>query len=651
MVETLGLFPAKMSNLTAIVLDKELDAALRLMASTELVHFSDVKESQKPHLKALQPVEASEHYYYLANLLTRITTLINDMKINRGGKAKTQDKLTIPKVPDETFFQKIETQLKAIEDDFNDLTKKFEAVEASKDKEDKKTKKTIKKELEVYAKEKRLTLLGWEEVISREHHLEETKTFFGKTHRTYVLNGWVPTKKVKHFVKTIEEHKKLNIALDIHKHTDKPHGGHYPADVGPLEGEVASEEPGAPPTKQTNSRWVRSFQILTNAFGDSSHNEIDPTWFMALSLPIFFGLMFGDIGHGLLFFLFALLGFIAKRRNIDAGEMINYFIQGSGMLMVLGLTSVFFGVLYGEFLGIDISGLMINGVYVYQGLKYSPFGQTTAGFLVNLFRFFDFEGGINWFLDPHSPYNLWILGDPHAHPTPIWFSAFEMPEHLPPTIASPTWILFVLSIMIGFIHLSIAIGLDAVNKIRHRDWRHAIFGSIIWLAFLWGLAYMIFNYGINFMSWPLIEMVLFLILPAVIMLVGGIVVFGFMTGFMEGIEKFIESISNTISYSRILALNMAHAGFAKTFLFIGGVAAAEVNTILLQLEVGGFSFLLSLIAMLLIGTIFVLLMEGLLSFIHSLRLMWVEAYLKFYAGTGYQYAPLTVPAKWTITGT
>ncbi len=640
------MLPAKMSCLTAVVIDTEMDAALRFIASTGVVHFADVKESQKKHLKSLTPVEASERYYYLSNLQSRITSLIAEMNINRGGKVK--DPLEVPAIPDETHFQKMEITLKAIEDDYNDLTQRLTTAEA---KEDKKAAKAVKKEIKAFGEEHRFDLLGSEELVLREHKLEETKTLFGKTKRTYIMYGWIPTNKVKKFTKTIEEQKALSIALTILEHTDKPEHGHYPGDTGPLEGAIEPEESTAPPTKQTNPSWLRSFQNLTNAFGFPNHTEIDPVWFMALGFPIIFGLMFGDIGHGILLFLFASLGFIAKRRKVDAGEMVNYFIQGSGMIMVIALASIFFGVLYGEFMGIDITGLQLNGVYVYQALKYSPFGEGMKNGLLALFQFFDFDGGVNWFLDPLSPYNAWILDPAHGHTTPIWFSAFEMPEHLPATVASPTWILFVLSIMIGFIHLSIAIGFSAINKLRHRDLKHAIFGPIIWLFFLWGLAYMIFQFGINFMMWPIVEMVLFLILPAIIMFVGGMVFFGFMDGFMEGLEHLIESISNTISYSRILALNMAHAGFAKTFLFLGGIVAAEINTIIYQLSTGGIMTLVMFVAMLILGTVFVLLMEGLLSFIHTLRLHWVEAFLKFYAGTGYDYQPLRFRENWIITST
>ena len=157
---------------------------------------------------------------------------------------------------------------------------------------------------------------------------------------------------------------------------------------------------------------------------------------------------------------------------------------------------------------------------------------------------------------------------------------------------------------------------------------------------------LVFTQELNFQLWPLTDMLILIILPLLIMIFGGIIIYGFMEGFMEGLEKLIASISNTISYARILALNMAHAGFAKTFLFLGGVTITTIGGVLAQLANGTLSPIM-LAIMLLVGTIFVLLMEGLLSFIHSLRLHWVEAYLKFYAGTGYKFEPLKMPSDWT----
>jgi V/A-type H+-transporting ATPase subunit I len=343
-----------------------------------------------------------------------------------------------------------------------------------------------------------------------------------------------------------------------------------------------------------------------------------------------FGLMFGDLGHGLLLFFFALLGMIGRRRGMDLGELGNYFLKGSGLIATCALFSIFFGLLYGEFFGFSI----IHTAF-YQGIRVSSFGITMRSFLFSLFRFFDFDAGVTYI----------VTSDASGHDTPIWFSAFESTEE--------TWVLFVLSIMIGVIHLSIAIFLDLVNKIRRHEWKHAAFGPLVWLWFFFGLATLLFTKGINFMSWfdwrdptqpnmfgsALGDVTILFIGPLIAMIGGGMLASGFMAGFMEGLEHFIASISNTISYARILALSMAHAGFSKTFLIMAGIAEPIWGVIP--------SNLLSFLLVMMIGTIFILLMEGLLTFIHTTRLHWVEAYLKFYAGDGHRYEPLTLAAKWT----
>ena len=52
----------------------------------------------------------------------------------------------------------------------------------------------------------------------------------------------------------------------------------------------------------------RPFEMITKMYGTPTYSEIDPTPFIAITFPILFGLMFGDIGHGLTLMISGLLG-------------------------------------------------------------------------------------------------------------------------------------------------------------------------------------------------------------------------------------------------------------------------------------------------------------------------------------------------------
>jgi V/A-type H+-transporting ATPase subunit I len=619
--------PAKMKKFTAVVLDTELDSTLRTFARLGVVHVVDVKNRAKELEAPLSPVEASPRFYHLSNLLTRVTALITGMKVPRGGKAKTKDRLEVPEIPDESYLTGLEGKVKVVEDEFDELSRNLKAAQESGDKSTRKAaRKAAKKAIKALAAERRSQLLAWEELLQREHALEKTKILLGKTQRTYVVAGWIPAKRAKRFNEAVSQECHNAVALEITDYHEPKHHG----EAGTAE--VESHE--QPPTKLTNPRFLGAYENLTTAFGVPNHRELDPTFFMALGFPIMFGLMFGDLGHGLLLFFFALLGMIGRRRGMDLGELGNYFLKGSGLIAMCAVFSIFFGLLYGEFFGFSI----IHTAF-YQGMRISTFGVVMRGFLFNLFRFFDFDAGITYI----------ATSDASGHDTPIWFSAFESTEE--------TWVLFVLSIIIGVIHLSIAISLDLVNKIRRHEWKHALFGPLVWLWFFFGLATLLFTKSINFMNWfswndptqpnifgsAMADVTILFIGPLIAMIGGGMLASGFMAGFMEGLEHFIASISNTISYARILALSMAHAGFGKTFLIMAGIEEPIWGTIP--------GNLITFLLIMMIGTIFILLMEGLLTFIHTTRLHWVEAYLKFYAGDGYRYEPLTLAAKWTATST
>ena len=94
-----------------------------------------------------------------------------------------------------------------------------------------------------------------------------------------------------------------------------------------------------PPTKLTNTWFTRPFQVFVEMYGMPTYGDIDPTTFMAITYTLLFGIMFGDVGQGL---LVALIGFLlGKFKNWSLGPI----------LVRVGFSGAFFGLLYGEIFG------------------------------------------------------------------------------------------------------------------------------------------------------------------------------------------------------------------------------------------------------------------------------------------------------------
>ena len=55
------------------------------------------------------------------------------------------------------------------------------------------------------------------------------------------------------------------------------------------------------PTLLTNKKYIRTFEVITETQGIPRTDEVNPTPIIAFVWPLFFGLMFADLGHGLLF--------------------------------------------------------------------------------------------------------------------------------------------------------------------------------------------------------------------------------------------------------------------------------------------------------------------------------------------------------------
>src|SRR3989475_8043306 len=83
-----------------------------------------------------------------------------------------------------------------------------------------------------------------------------------------------------------------------------------------------------PPSLVKTPGWTRPLQSIVDNFGIPSYSETNPTPFMILTLPLIYGLMFGDIGEGLLFLAFRFFLLYVKSSKGKVFEIGQLFVNG-----------------------------------------------------------------------------------------------------------------------------------------------------------------------------------------------------------------------------------------------------------------------------------------------------------------------------------
>lgn len=326
------------------------------------------------------------------------------------------------------------------------------------------------------------------------------------------------------------------------------------------------------PTKLANPFFLRPFAGLVTNFGIPGYSDIDPTPFASIAFLAMFGIMFADVGHGGVFLLLGLFGALYPSSQLKPIRNMSVF------LACCGGASIIFGFVFGNI-----------------------FGK---------------EGLIE----------------------PLWFSL----EHMENSDAVSSMLGFGIFFGVGI--LSLGILLNIAQSFMKRNFRDAFLGKwgIFSILFYWAMAllvYLIFTK--RQVSWDkilLVVAVLFL-LPIILRepvsrLMGkkgeheeeeaeGIIVAGF-----HIYEMFMSYLANTLSYIRIAAFNMSHAG-----LMMASYKLTE--------QLGGGNFLLSLPSNIM-ANVFVMMLEGLIVAIQCMRLEYYEFFSKFFTGEGIEYKPMKI---------
>ena len=457
--------------------------------------------------------------------------------------------------------------------EFPQIPNEAYSLAESKIKELTEKQKTISKELSSITKKIRGDVLTMHENALVAKEVLETLRKPGGTKNFAVIQGYIPKKMEKKFKEVTSQWTSITE-------------------------EVKDKDTLAElPVYLDNPRWVKTFEVITNSQGIPKKGEFDPTWMVALMWPIFYGLMFADVGHGLLLMGLGLLFKFKGQGNLSRWGMLLAISGGAGALA---------GVFQGEVFGFHL--------------------EHFVGFEMLLH-----EGG-----PLHSI--SWLIGS---------ISVAQL------TFDQVIMILKV-SLFIGVIHLGWAFLLRIRNYAKKKDKNTLIFEAIpnlfMWLG-VFGVMMGAIGSGYDVMNmyskihteavpwvsvlvgewavvWIVVRVSVILILACVVlMIIGGIkhnkkhpedggdmvsVIMEVLLG------KTIECLAHSISYARIGIMLLVHAALLLTvnqaFESLGGLSSPMAMVLIIGGQIG------------------IMMIEGLIVYIQSLRLHLYEFFTKWYDG-------------------
>ena len=441
--------------------------------------------------------------------------------------------------------------------------------------------KSLTKEIQSLTKKKRAEILAIHEKAFVTKEILESLRKPGGTKSFSIIQGYIPAKMESQFKDATGEW--MSVVENIN------------------DAKLSAQAP----VLMQNPKFARTFEVITQSQGIPKHGETDPTPMIAIMWPIFYGLMFADVGHGLLLMGLGLIFKLKGQGNLSRWGM---------LIAISGAAAAIAGVGQGEAFGFHIH-------------YFEPFGTLLD------------EGGA---LHPIS----WIVGV---------ISVAELTFDQVITILK-------VSLFLGIVHLLWAFALRII-KLAKDGKKLTMFTEAIPNVTLYGgiVVIMMCAIGSGYdvmgmyksihteaVPWVTVFLgewaqgwiisriaILITIASIVIMMIGGIMhnkrhpeQGGSMVNVIIEVllGKSIECLAHTISYARIGIMLLVHAALLLTvnnsFQSMGGWESPSGAALIIG------------------GNIGIMMIEGLIVFIQALRLHLYEFFTKWYDGGGKPFKQL-----------
>ena len=209
--------------------------------------------------------------------------------------------------------------------------------------------KTVNAELAELNKKYGHFIMASEELLTMDTQKAEAPLRFATSENTFVIEGWVPTRDFDTFKSSLE--KATDESIYVTKIEPEPEA--YKGEVdATLDKQIEHHEIDAP-VKYNNPKIFNQIQTFIDMYGRPKYDEVDPTMLFAFVFPLFYGFILGDIAYGILILIIGL--FMKQKMKYNEGWqiLINLFI-------VCAISSIFFGILFGEFLGYSIAEPLVT---------------------------------------------------------------------------------------------------------------------------------------------------------------------------------------------------------------------------------------------------------------------------------------------------